>query len=41
VATDASVDEAAVRDYLRAINEPGEDLEDVDWSIFHPGDCCG
>jgi len=35
------VEEDAIREYLRAINDPDEDLDDIDWSIFHAGDCCG
>jgi len=30
----------AVAARLRELN-PDDDLDDIDWSIFHPGDCCG
>jgi len=34
------VEEDAIREYWRSINDPDEDLDDIDWSIFHQ-DCCG
>jgi hypothetical protein len=42
VVTSASVDEDVVREYLRAMNPgvPDGELDDIDWSIFHQGECC-
>lgn len=40
---DAQDSTGPVRERLRAMNpDIGDDeLDDIDWSIFHPGDCCG
>jgi hypothetical protein len=37
------VRDEAVAARLRDMNELDDDadLDDIDWSIFHPGDCCG
>jgi len=36
----ARLDENVLR-RLRELNPDDDDFDDIDWSIFHAGDCCG